>query len=114
MVLSIDRPPLEQGKEAQHLLFGLLSGHLRVGLRHVGGAEVDHLLHGHVVGKLAILVAIGAIVGAFAAVLLRAVRYAGSHRHPARLTEFHVAHLHFYIHLHCSFLCDTLILADKP
>lgn len=52
------------------------------------GAVVYHLLHGHVLRELALLVAVDAVVFIGCAVGIRAEDFTGE-RHSAALTEFH-------------------------
>ena len=75
-------PPFEHGEELVHLGLGLLLGHAGVGLDHHGGAEVDHLLHGHLPRELAALVAVAAVVRVLGAVRLGAKLHAGGEHAP--------------------------------
>ena len=82
-------PALQLGKEAPHPRSRVRLGHARVVLGHDGRAEIDHLLHGAVLGKGSVLIAVGAVVGIGRAVLLGAqlLRSAGE-GHAAALTKF--------------------------
>ena len=85
-------PPFQHWEILPHHVLVFVAGH---GLGHVLvhfvnelRAELDHLVHRAVLGELAILVAIYAIVFVLASVGIGAEDFIGE-RHSAALTEFH-------------------------
>ena len=89
-------PPEQTGEELGHLRPGLLGGQLGVGPHHHGGAEVDHLLHGHLSGKGSLLITVFAVVLAGRAAPLRAAKGRIVDGHAAGLTKG-VIHVRFLL-----------------
>ena len=94
MHVPLPAPALQHGEESEHLRPGLLRRHAGISLDHMGRAEVDHLIHGHLPHELPLLIAVGAVVGAGGAVGFGAQLGFVSQGHAAGLTEFHVCVFH--------------------